>query len=448
MNSKQGKAKMNRWMIAGMLVFALAAPGALAAGSEEGAEAQRAQEEQWRRHQEELLAAIEQSRREAERAAEEARLRAEQLHVETGRLRAERERMRREAGVERVEEMREIARAREELSRTHRELHKASQEIARAHRDLAMAEDRRIRSRVINLGDRAMIGVVLGEETESGIEILGVSPDGPAERAGIQTGDVLLTLRGQSLTEAEGRSAREAIFDVMSGIEKGEELSVGVLRGGERRDFMVTPELREPRIWQSRIRLPEPPVPPESGYVLPAPDAPRVIVERIAVPRIDHEALAAKLEAIGEEFENFDVTVIGEDGEPLGYGYDFGFDDYAFSDLGGYALGEAQVWFGTPAMRGIRFAELNEKLGAYFKAERGALVLEAPEDNALRLEPGDVVLRVGDSDVNSTADIVRALRDFEPGDTVEIAIKRDKRDRSLDVVMPENRLGALFFKQP
>ncbi len=433
-------------------------------------EAELVAEEQ-RLRREQALMAVELRREEAELAAESARLRAEELRAETERLRDEAQ-MNRE--TMREEQAREFARVREELSRTHQELRRASQEVARAHRDLALAEDRSVRTRVINLGDRAMLGVILGGPIQEGIRIVGVSPDGPAERAGIQTGDVLVSIRGESLAQGERRrAARDVVYEVMSDLGENEEILVEVLRDGERLEFMVKPDKREPTSWASYIRLPAAPAAPSApsapGFptapavsVAPsspsapgapsaptAPESPEILLGTLDVPPVDAVALIAEAELLAEEFEQIRM-VVADGTMPPGYAFeyefgemDFTFDEQAFSEIGAQALSEASVWFGTPATLGVRFTELNPGLGAYFGAEQGVLVLDAPEDNALQLKAGDVIVRIGGEEIRATADVVRALRDYETGDTVTLAIRRNQRDEDLSAIMPENRLGFI-----
>lgn len=427
------------------------------------AEAQRlAEEAELRAHRESLMAKIEAVRQEAERAAEEARMKAERLRRETERMRVETEQVRENSEAELEAHRREMSRMREEISRTHRELRKASQEVARAHRDLALAEDRELRTRVINLGDRAMMGVILGRETDQGIAIVGISPDGPAEHAGMKTGDVLVSLRGEDLAGEASGAARSRVYRIMSEVDEGEEISAAVLRDGERWEFMIEPEKREPASWASYIRLPDP---PQSIHAPDAPDAPTtpdapevepaspsVRIEHIAVPPLDVAELAAEAESLARELDSFKIRFEGPDGDPMVYEYDyqfnsgdfdFEFENEDFVQLGEMALNEAQIWLGSPATAGIRFTELNDGLKGYFDADRGVLVLDAPSNNPLGLQAGDVVLEIGSDEVNATADIVRALRDIEAGDTFRIAIKRNRKDESLEVVMPENRLGML-----
>ena len=107
--------------------------------------------------------------------------------------------------------------------------------------------------------------------------------------------------------------------------------------------------------------------------------------------------------------------------------------------MGNFALHDANGWFGLPMAQGLQLAEIDPGLGEYFKTDRGVLVLKANTDNDLQLESGDVILQVGNKEVNSPAEFMRALRDFQPGDELEMDIKRQRKDRTLKTVMPENR---------
>ncbi len=146
------------------------------------------------------------AKRQAEKA-KESEVRAQRAQAAS---KHEQEILSEEATREREIQREEMARAREQLSRAHRELREASREVARAHRDLSRSGREIEIVQEINLGDRAVIGVVLGRQTEQGVEIIGVSPDGPAERAGIQPGDVLVSIRGEQLVGDD--AARQNVF--------------------------------------------------------------------------------------------------------------------------------------------------------------------------------------------------------------------------------------------
>jgi serine protease DegS len=72
-----------------------------------------------------------------------------------------------------------------------------------------------------------------------------VVPSGPADEAGLETGDVLLELDGRPILDA-----RIAMSDIAA-IEPGQSLPVTVLRNGESREMIVEvgerppPELRQ-----------------------------------------------------------------------------------------------------------------------------------------------------------------------------------------------------------
>jgi predicted metalloprotease with PDZ domain len=330
----------------------------------------------------------------------------------------------------------ELSRLREELSRAHRELREATREMARAHSELARAGEADQLIKHVNLGDRAVIGVILGQESADGVQVIGVSPDGPAERAGVQAGDLLVSIRGESLAGGHHRG-RDTLHRVLEEAGENEALALVVSRDGETWNLTVTPERREPSSWQTLIRIPEAPAAPH------APDAPHIVVERIEIPDIDTAEIERRVAEASEKLKAMRYEFVMPDGQTLegdieSFG-DIEFEDY--SGLAERALREANVWFGLPQAQGLELASIDEGLGSYFDTNRGVLVLRARENNAYQLRSGDVVLDVNGQSVNAPSDLVRALREIEPGSAVDLTIKRDRRDRTLSVTMPENRLG-------
>jgi type II secretory pathway component PulC len=376
-----------------------------------------------------MLEEAERARREAQSARAEATRAAE---------------MAREAALAERQDKRlqeeELARVREELSRAHRELREATREVARAHRDLARNEAR-VNVEYINLGDRPVIGVLLGESTEDGIRLAGVSPDGPAERAGLVQGDILASVAGHDLTE-RSPATRDVLTRSIAEAREGEELAVQVVRDGQLIDFFVKPERREPGSWQSVISIPSPPDVPGVPPVPGAPSAPSahhsITVERIVVPEIDVEALNEQVQEITRRVQENSFVFVGPDGEKQEFHFsgEGGFDfDFPHENVFGFAL---------PHMTGLELASINEGLGAYFKTDRGVLVLKAREDNAWGLEAGDVLLQIGEREVNTPSDVMRALREMNPGVEAEFKIKRDRRDKTLTVAVPERQLGFML----
>jgi hypothetical protein len=51
---------------------------------------------------------------------------------------------------------------------------------------------------------------------------------------------------------------------------------------------------------------------------------------------------------------------------------------------------------------------------------------------------------VAGTEVSSPAEMIRALRSIEPNAEFEMQIKRNRRDKTLTAVLPDNRLGALM----
>ena len=422
-------------LIFGSATMASASPDNEAATKAEEAELQAKLQAEY----EKALSAAEQQRLAAETAVEKAR---EQMQLAT----EQKELSAMQSEEERAHYEAKMSKMHEELNHTHRQLQQTTREIARVNREVARARaGSHSTSYVFRTSDRPVIGVILGDSGDKGVEVLGVSPDGPSDRAGVRQGDIIVAAGGRVLSEIDeegdaGNGLRTALRD----IKADEPLVVTVERDKQVLDLTVVPEIREPLSWQSVVRFPTAPVSPDS------PDAPRAVtapentitIERIVVPEINSAEITVQIEQMRSEIEKRralrEVSRVAPsvDGE-------WEIELHELSELGNFALQDANVWFGLPMAEGLQLAEIDPGLGEYFKTDRGVLVLKARAGNDLQLESGDVILQVGDTRVNSPAEFMRALRGFNSGDELVMDIKRHRKDRTLKTIMPQGRTS--FF---
>lgn len=398
---------------------------------------------------------------EAASKTEEAELQARlEAEYEKAMSAAEREQLGAEVAIEKARQQLEIARRQEELSASEstgakaareaemekmheelnharRQLQETSREIARVNRELARARsDHHSAIYTVRTSERPVIGVILGDSDDMGVQVLGVSPDGPSERAGIKQGDVIVAVGGRELTALdESGNAREGLTVALHDIKADEPLVISVKREKQILDLTVVPEVREPLTWQTITRFPTAPQAPAApGQV--------ISIERIVVPEIDTVAMTAQIEQMRSEIEKRRAMREASRVAPADGEWEIEIDE--FSELGNLALQDANVWFGLPMTQGLQLAEIDPDLGEYFKTDRGVLVLKARTDNDLQLKSGDVILQVGDIEVNSPAEFMRALRGFSSGDELVMDIKRNRKEHTLKTVMPERRTGFLL----
>ncbi len=96
----------------------------------------------------------------------------------------------------------------------------------------------------------------------------------------------------------------------------------------------------------------------------------------------------------------------------------------------------------------MELVELSEGLGKYFGADSGVLVVSAPQDDALQLEDGDVILSIDGREPTSVRHALRILGSYQPGESVELGIMRDKRKRTLEIELPDDRQSQLYEWAP
>ncbi|MBU2501669.1 PDZ domain-containing protein [bacterium] len=107
---------------------------------------------------------------------------------------------------------------------------------------------------------------------------------------------------------------------------------------------------------------------------------------------------------------------------------------------------------------GIHMEDLSPQLGDYFGVKDGEGVLltevvaESPAEKA-GLKAGDVIVKIGDERIASTSDLHEAMAGTEPDQELEVAVKREGKDKSFKVTLgeaPESEFvrgpGHAFFE--
>jgi S1-C subfamily serine protease len=233
---------------------------------------------------------------------------------------------------------------------------------------------------------RARLGLKVNLRARStdsvGAFVDAVTPNGPAAKAGIQSGDIITKLNGKSVlsghqTEADGD--RESLpglhlIELAAGLEPNDTVSVELRRGKDKKTVSVVTA-----------------------------DEPEVFLEG----RPGGHEMA---------FQYFRPG--GPGGAPL-----VGSDPGEPFDMG-------SAFFGSPLAE-LELAPLNSDLGEYFGTSRGVLVVSAPKNNELGLKGGDVVLAVDGRKPASPSQLLRILRSYERSESFKMEILRKQKRQTI-----------------
>jgi S1-C subfamily serine protease len=92
---------------------------------------------------------------------------------------------------------------------------------------------------------------------------------------------------------------------------------------------------------------------------------------------------------------------------------------------------------------------LTPDLGRYFGADKGVLVARARGEASFGLKDGDVIVSIGGREPQSGTHAMRILRSYQPGESVELKILRDRRAQTLNAKVPERaKRDVLRFAAP
>ena len=248
------------------------------------------------------------------------------------------------------------------------------------------SDDTVFRTLAIARGSRLGVTVQDIEESDkkdvkAGVVVANVDADGPAEKAGIKTGDAIVEFDGERV-----RSVRQ-FQRLVQESAAGRSVSAVLSRGGQRVTVNVTPEgssgdtfgyrlLESPTIVRPAI----PPTPPA------APRPPRA-----ATP-------------------------------PAPPGFDWFSDDGPLTIIAGRGR------------LGITTEQIGGQLAEYFGVKDGALVKSVQDDSAAAkagIKAGDVITSINGSKVYEPSDVSRAVNRLDDGAEFTVDVVRDHKTHTL-----------------
>lgn len=238
--------------------------------------------------------------------------------------------------------------------------------------------------------NRGRIGVIVDTRANAagdkvGARIEGITPGGPAEKAGLKVGDVITRFNGTALAGTTAEDGEDSgpgmkLIELARELDPGDTVQVDYRRGNDARKATI-------------------------------------VAEDLGMSRLMGE-MPGQLERLNELMPKMRV----------GPGNDFEFA------------------FGRP-WGGIELVKLNPDLGDYFGTREGVLVVSAPEDSSLALKGGDVITAIGGRKPTSPTQAMRILRSYDAGETVTLDVLRKQKRVTVSWKVPENE-DRYFRKTP
>jgi hypothetical protein len=240
----------------------------------------------------------------------------------------------------------------------------------------------RMEERIVEMRGKPRIGVMIAGEEDSdgpveGVRVIGVTPGSAAADAGLRSGDILTAVDDESLSAPSRMAANQRLLERVRSLDEGDKLDIEYLRDGNVGKVTVEPRPADEQVFVFK-----------GG---PGPD----IGKRLQImPGAIEDSINA----------------------------------FAFR------------WSGR-GWGDMELVELNEGLGKYFGTTEGLLVVKAPGSDTLMLEEGDVIQSIDGREPQSVEHAIRILSSYQPGEKLELVIMRDKRRRTLEVEIPDDRMS-------
>lgn len=265
--------------------------------------------------------------------------------------------------------------ARTQMEEARRQLEEAARTIARSGANGNFDFDWDFSFSGNSLFDTAQIGISVAD-AGTGALVTNVTPGQGAEAAGVEVGDIILSIDGIDLT-ASDETPTAGLLARLRDVEPGDTVALSVERAGQ--TLLLDAETSEGPAWITSFGTPD-----DVFFRLP-------VAPAAAAPR---------------------VTMVRPSGEGRAFNLLLGFAGSRWADM--------------------ELVTVSEQLGRYFDATEGLLVVSAPDDDAIDIRDGDVILEINGRVPNSPEHAVRILSSFDANETIEFTIMRDGRRQTVD----------------
>ena len=252
---------------------------------------------------------------------------------------------------------------------------------------------------------RARLGItinLLAAPTDSiGALIVGVTPNGPAARAGIRSGDIIVRFNGRLMTEGDRVEPDESapgirLIKLAAEVNPGDTATVLYRRAKAQRTTTVVAGDEPGVTWYSTTMLPGSRT---NLQLMPAP----LTREGANVMRYDWQLRADTSLWRPDSFTMTVGPMITRRRAPM-----------------------PMAWAMGSPLANLDLAPINPELGKYFGTSEGVLVINLPPDSKLGLKPGDVVLSVDSREIKGPGHLVNVLMSYGEDEPAVFLIMRQK----------------------
>ena len=181
------------------------------------------------------------AQRQTDRQAEEQRRDAQRAQADAQRAQTQAQRAQAQAQGDQADLQRQLQNAREQLQ-------EAAREVARLSAQLVNPVVKDVTRQFRYSTHRGILGLAI-EDTELGVRVTGVTPNGAGAEAGVAVGDTIVAMDGAELAAppaagAKRQSPSQLLLAQLGNVKPGDDVELRILRNGDYRTVHV--KAREP----------------------------------------------------------------------------------------------------------------------------------------------------------------------------------------------------------